>query len=154
MNITMGRHTFAFSNVLPVDKVDDFYVQLKHLFEDLKFIDMIGYGQCVDSLRYMDCMVEGLDTEVQLQELTDGSYPKLRNLKGTIQFASKHKLTDVKRLFLSGLGKTLCRHLFIVPVPNVYKYRRFANEDVRGNHRCDWWGKFKKPKKIKNKGGL
>ena len=143
----MGRHTFAFNNVLTVDKVDNFYAQLKHLFEALKCTDMIVYGRCVDSVRYMDCFVEGLDTAVQLQEMKDGSYPKLRNLKGTIQFASKHKLADVKRLFLSGLGKTLCRHLFIVPVPNVYKYRKFANEDVGGNHRCYCWGKLKKTKK-------
>ena len=50
----MSRHMFAFNNVLTVD---NFYAQLGHLFEALKCTDM-------DSVRYMDCHVEGLNTEV------------------------------------------------------------------------------------------
>ena len=142
----MGRHTFVFNNVLPVDKVDDFYERLK----DFKSLDMLVNGRCRDVVLYMDCRVEGLDTSVRLQEMTDRNYPKLRNVVGRIQFASKQKLADVKRFLLSGFGKTLCSHLFVVPAPNVEKcHGGFVQEPGLGWHRRSEWGKFKKRKEQK-----
>ena len=145
----MGRHTFAFNNVLTVDKVDEFYARIENLLKDLKWFDMVVNERCKDCVQYMDCYVEGQDTSVILQEMKDRTYPKLRNVTGIIQFASKHKLADVKRFFLSGFGKTLCLHLFVVPVPNVNKFRSFVNEDVGCPCRVRTWGKFKNRKNKK-----
>ena len=144
----MGRHhMFLFTNVLPVDEVDNFYTHLTDLFENSNIIDPLSSERGCNAVQYMDCMVENVCVDVRLQEMQDRSYPKLRNIKGTIQFVSKRNLTDVKRLFIFGHGKRLCRHLFIMPVRNVYKFRRFADEDVGNCTRRHCWGKLKKVKK-------
>ena len=147
----MARYTFAFNNVLLVDQVDKFYARMEHLMANLKWLDMTVDGRCEDSVQYMDCHVLGQSTLVLLQEMNDRTYPKLRNIAGIIQFASKHKLEDVKRFFLSDFGETLCLHLFVVPVPNVYKFRKFVTEERVCQRRE--WGKFKnrKNKNRKNK---
>ena len=149
----MTRHTFAFNNVLNVDQVDEFYARMENLHKNLKWLDMVVDARCEDSVQYMNCYVQELNTSVRLQEMMDHTYPKLRNVTGIIQFASKHKLADVKRFFLSDFGETLCQHLFVVPVPNVNKFRSFVAEDVGKPCRAKTWGKFKnrKNKNRKNK---
>ena len=146
----MGRHhMFIFTNVLPVDDVDNFYTHLKVLFENSNILGRLSPKRGCNAVQYMDCMVEDLSGEVKLEEMTDRGCPKLRNIKGTIQFVLKHKLKDVKQFFMFGYGKRLCRHLFIVQVPNVYEYREFV--DTAGCARRFEWGKLKaKVKKLKS----
>ena len=130
MNITMGRHTFAFSSVLPVDKVEIFFERFHNLVELERLVNKREHA-----VQYLDCYVE--------QECDDANYPKLRNVVGMIQFVSKHECTDVKQWLLSGFGKTLCLRLFVVPLLNINKFRGFVKEKETGVCRAWTLGKFK-----------
>ena len=126
----MGGHTFAFNNVLTVDKVDDFFERLESLYIRTLFEVIVDEQhpdvKYTDVIQYVDCYVEQRDQTIA--ELNP-NYPKLRNVVGRIQFASKHTLTDVKLLLLCALGKSLCAHLFVVPSRNVKKiHGGFVNE--------------------------
>ena len=138
----MGRRTFAFNNVLTVDKVDEFYIRIENEY----FINTVVNDGSKKYIQYMGCIVEKLDTTVILQEMKDCTYPKLRNVTGIIQFRSKQKLRYVKRFLLTCLGKTMCRHLFVAPVPNVDKFHGSVKEKEVGACRMRVWGKFKNRK--------
>ena len=139
----MGRTTFAFSNVLTADKVDDFFERFENLVENIKFLESLVNRRDQDAVQYLNCYVEQRDQSVVERECVDPNYPRLRNVVGMIQFVSKHELPDVKQLFLSGFGKTLCLHLFVVPLLNVNKFRGFVKEKETGVCRAWTWGKFK-----------
>ena len=151
----MGRTTFAFSNVLTVDKVDDFFERFEKIVDNVQFLDRCVERRDQHAVQYLDCYVERRDQSVVERECVDPNYPRLRNVVGMIQFGLKQELPNVKQLFLSGFGKTLCVHLFVLPVLNVNKFHGFVKEQETGVCRAWTWGKFKKPKnKIKNKSGI
>ena len=129
----MGRNTFAFSNVVNVEEVDDFFFKFEERIHPF------------DDVQYWSCYVERRDHYVVERESYDPDYPKLRNVKGMVQFGMKQELPDVKRWFLSVFGKMLCMHLFVLPVLDVdklYSFVKGQKEDL-GTARVCVIGKLK-----------
>ena len=128
----MGRNTFAFSNVVTVEEVDDFFKKFEERIHPF------------DDVQYWACYVERRDAYVVDRESYDPDYLKLRNVKGMVQFGLKQELSDVKRWFLSVFGKMLCMHLFVLPVLDVVKHYNFVKEtEGLGPTRICRCGKFK-----------
>ena len=87
--LKMGRTTFAFSNVLNAEKVNDFF---KKYDERTNRYDV----------QYWSCHVE--------QTYDD---PEKRYVKGMVKFQVKQELPDVKQWFLSVFGNMMCEHLSV-----------------------------------------
>ena len=139
----MGRNTFAFSNVVNVEEVDDFFKKFQERIHPF------------DDVQYWACYVERRDQYVVERESYDADYPRLRNVKGMVQFGMKQKLPDVKRWFLSVFGKMLCMHLFVLPVLDVDEHYNFVKEkEGLGPDRVCCCGKFKEYDEAEEENGL
>ena len=138
----MGQTTFAFSNVLPVDKVDDFFERFKRTLETIEFLESLLNQRDQHAVQYLNCYVEQRDQSVIERECVDRNYPRLRNVVGMIQFVSQRELPDVKQFFLCNFGTTLCLHLFVLPLLNVNEFRGFVKDKETGVCRAWTWGKF------------
>ena len=124
----MGRNTFAFSNVVNVEKVDDFLKKFKERIHPF------------DDVQYWSCYVE--------REYDDD--PRKRNVKGMVQFGMKQELPDVKRWFLSVFGNMLCLHLFVLPVLDVDKVYSFVKQQEKESRPIRAWsyGKFREQDEV------
>ena len=137
----MGRNTFAFSNVLNVEKVDDFFEKFKERVHPF------------DNVQYWSCYVEGVYPPMY-EDMNDD--PGKRNVKGMVQFGLKQELPDVKQWFLSVFGNMLCVHLFVLPVLDVHKVYSFVKEQGKeSRHGRAWsYGKFKEYDEVEEENDL
>ena len=104
--LKMGRNTFAFNNVVNVEKIDEIFKILKegkHTFDDVQ---------------YFTCYVEQGDER-------NGR----THVKGMVQFGMKREIPDARRWFKSTFGNMLWWRLGVLPPIDANNHYNYVNQE-------------------------